>query len=196
MFSIKYPIIVFILAFLLSCREEPKKPTTAWTVPATLNGKPAIHYVIEKIYQQTLKKAKIEKKGDGFIAEIDFGGSTALTFLNHKNYRSSLFALTSLTILQTMKRTKKYNLHTIRASMIKPYYVKHTELKQEIIEEFEILRMKCQREPLEQIKNWHLVTGFEKKRPGEPTKPVYDILKQMPHHCQIELDETYRVEIK
>ena len=188
--------ILLVSFFFCSCQEDSSKPIQGISVPQGLSDKQAIELICKQVYQTQLKQVKITQTQEGYYADIDFGGSSAFTFLNRNNYKSRVYALTALYLFRVMQAGEKYNLQTIRSSLNKPFYVKHKELKQEIVEEFEVLRVKATRKNLQKIADWNITNAFASSKNGEPSPGVYKILAEIPKQWRVELDELYRIEIK
>ncbi|MEM7182656.1 MAG: hypothetical protein AAF518_17205 [Spirochaetota bacterium] len=188
---------ILLATFILcNCQKDVSKAKQGVSIPQGLSDEQAIELICKQVYQAQLKQIKISKTPEGYYADIDFGGSSAFTFLNRNNYKSRVYALTALYLFRVMQAGKKYNLQTIRSSLSKPFHVKHKELKQEIVEEFEVLRVKSTREKLEKITGWNTTSAFSRTQNGGPSQDVFKILGEIPKHWQVELDELYRIEIK
>ncbi|WP_061231958.1 hypothetical protein [Leptospira noguchii] len=127
------------------------------------------------------------------VITLSVGGNTALTFLGQKEYKERMkleAALLSFRILQTLKGLP---VESLRVSIVKPYYVKNSEI--DSIEEFEVFRAKMEKNSLIRIQGFETVDSFAADSYDSPEPEVLDVMVQIVRTWKVELDELNRVEL-
>ncbi|TQE74541.1 hypothetical protein [Leptospira noguchii] len=127
------------------------------------------------------------------VINLSVGGNTALTFLGEKEYKERMkleAALLSFRILQTLKGLP---VESLRVSIVKPYYVKNSEI--DSIEEFEVFRAKMEKNSLIRIQGFETVDSFAADSYDSPEPEVLDVMVQIVRTWKVELDELNRVEL-
>jgi hypothetical protein len=149
----------------------------------------------KQIFGNEYKEAKLEEDS-GYHVTIEFGGKTALTFLNEGKYEKELKLITALYAWKYFRYLEKRNLRVLVLSLVKPYYIHHEEINQEVIQDFEVFRIKISLSDLEKVPLWREESLDFKKADAETKERVSRILESITEVWTVELDEFKRVELK
>lgn len=187
-------IIFFTLLSFITCKQKSTNLESI-SLDSKLTDDKAIELIVQNVYSTTLKSLKIEKtKSNQWKAFIEFGGSSALTFLSKDNYREMLERTVALNILKTFRLSKTRHLSSVRVSLVKPFYVNDPQLNKETIEEFEVFRVKYSLKKLSSIVGWDSVKlENENSTVSEQAIPILDEIRK---GWKVELNEVHRVEVK
>jgi hypothetical protein len=191
-------LFLFCLSIALhfsSCKDKPNKIQVL--SGSNLTDKEAIEQIVTEIYKDKLKSFKLEEiEPEKWKLTIDFGGTTALTFIPKDKYNEFMENLVALYLLKTFKNCSSRNLQEVRIALVKPFYVSDPSLPSESIEEFEIFRTRLSITELNKVTGWNHIDEFSESKKGEPSLQVIEILQEIRKVWIIELNELKRIEIK
>lgn len=191
-------IIIFIIILLFpECGEDKRfVELEKIQIDKNISDEEALVNISKLVYRDYFKKSYIEKKeNSNYEMTIEYGGDRALTFLSKKNYSKDVFLTASRFILEMYKYSHNRNLSVIRLSLIKPFYLKDPNLKKEMIEEFEVLRIKMDYSELKKIIDPEKISK-EDLNSSRPSDELMNTLKLIIKNWTVELNELNRVEIK
>ncbi|TGK32785.1 hypothetical protein EHQ12_11810 [Leptospira gomenensis] len=124
---------------------------------------------------------------------LSVGGNSALTFLGQKEYKERMKLEVALMTFRLWQTLQKLPIESFRISIVKPYYVKNSPT--ESIEEFEVFRARVERVSLDSIRGFRNVDSFAADSYDSPDPEVLDVMVQIVHSWNVELDELNRVEV-
>ncbi|MDX1959930.1 MAG: hypothetical protein SFU98_15270 [Leptospiraceae bacterium] len=188
-------LVLFSFLFLSDCKNPKLGGNLIYVPEPNLTDEVAILKVSKQVFGDLLRETKLEKEQKGYKLFIEFGGSTALTFYGKQAYVKDIKLMICRKANQMFYNLKDRNLETLTISFVKPYYVKDNELNKEIIQEFEVFRVRFEKTDLEKISNWKEKAEKLLKNEARPKETV-EFLDSIRKNWNVELDEFYRVEIK
>lgn len=127
---------------------------------------------------------------------IEYGGTSALTFSDSKEY----VPMTQLDLARKLYRTYYYgkfrNLNKIRVSLVKPFFIKNETDPEAEIQEFEVFRVGVDNRTWEQLPLQGTAHPFEVDKNDQP---IGNFRKELDHLIQlwkVELNEFARIEVQ
>ncbi|MCB1176343.1 MAG: hypothetical protein KDK36_02080 [Leptospiraceae bacterium] len=184
-------LIQFLLLLLVlqGCKKESPKKLQDIVNNPKIPDEVIFIEVAKKIFKNQFKELKFESKDNKKVVYIDYGGNSALTFRQSTDYVKEHMKITAKYALKYFQILKNRKLETLVLSIVKPLYVKEEEINKEVIEEFEIFRVRIEFEELEKIPEW------EKIDTEDPNfEDVY--MEKIIQKWKVELNEFKRIELK
>lgn len=173
-------------------RYQPEQLASNPNIPSEV----AFIEVAKQIFGNEFKEGKIEKEKEGYHVSIEFGGKTALTFLTEGKYEKELKLVTALYAVKYFRYMEQRNLESLTLSLVKPYYIHHEEINQEVIQDFEVFRVRLEKNDMEKVQGWKEIPLEFSKEKAEVKEEVLKVLENINLLWKIELDEFKRVELK
>lgn len=184
-----------LLFSLVDCKKSKKVNLEKLVENSEIPTEIVLVEAAKQIFGNEYKEAKLEEDS-GYNVTIEFGGKTALTFLNEGKYEKELKLITALYAWKYFRYLEKRNLRVLVLSLVKPYYIHHEEINQEVIQDFEVFRIKISLSDLEKVPLWREESLDFKKADAETKERVSRILESITEVWTVELDEFKRVELK
>ncbi|MCB1193643.1 MAG: hypothetical protein H7A23_15465 [Leptospiraceae bacterium] len=189
---------VILLGLFINCFLNPNEKMNQIASDRSITDKEAVLKIAKFVWGKTLKNIEIveNKETKGLQLIVEYGGASALTFLDQENYSDVLKLEMAKYIFRMSRYGANRNLHSIRCSIVKPLFVKDEMWQEESVEEFEIFRVSIDTNSLKGIKNWSLENPFLETRQDLPTPEILEVLKEIIKKWKVELDEFYRIKVK
>jgi hypothetical protein len=191
-------LILAGLVFLLSCQQSTKESLEAWLTQDMEQKSLAMDELVRLCFHHSYKES--EWNSDKNELYVEYGGSSALTFSNSKNY----VPMTLLDLARKSYRTYHYGnqrgLAVLRVSLVKPFYIKNETNSDVAIQEFEVYRMKITPQVWKKIHRQNdqeiKVDPFEVAENDIPKGEFLKVLEDLQKLWLVELNEFSRVEVR
>lgn len=197
---IRFKILFLLLLFLVSfvhCKQTPKERVNEILSDSHLSHEETARQVANALFGEKLKEVEIiapkfpETKYEVYLG---FGGSSALTFLESKQYAERMKLELAVSSYRFLQSTERVPIGKFRMSLVKPFFIKNGE--QRGTEEFEIFRFRTQADQIGALPGFRETDSFRTDRYDEPTEDVKEVLNRIMENWTIELDHFYRIEVK
>lgn len=189
-------LIIVLCVIFMTCKKKPHVELEEISKNLNLPNEVAFIEIAKKIFGKQFKEVQVKQEKDGFHVLIEYGGKTALTFASKGRYEQELKLFTAYFAWKYFRITESRNLKSLTLSLIKPYYVFHENIQQEVIEEVEVLRVKILREDIQKLPNYSKFDLNLDINKIEPKEEFLSTLEGITKIWKVELDEFKRVELK
>jgi hypothetical protein len=146
--------------------------------------------IAKRVFGNQLKGFRYDEEGKKI--SIEFGENSALTFQNPDNYERDHKLVLAVYQVRYLQPLQQRMPNVLVMSLVKPFYVMEEKVNREIIEEFEIFRVRLDIKQFSQIKDIYSVnpnTSDEKEK-------KIRILDEIINLWKVELNEFKRIELK
>lgn len=199
-FSICSLITIFILNFstINQCKVNPNNQLESWAK----RPQPANEIEMDELARLTFSSNYRSSEWKNEIKElyIEYGGRSALTFSDPKNYQSMMLLDLARNSYRTFFYGKKRGLETLRISLVKPLYIKNESREEVNLQEFEVYRIQIQPKhweiALEKTGDKTLPDPYETNINDHPEGKLLKFLQNLPSIWKIELNEFSRIAVE
>lgn len=151
--------------------------------------------VSKTIFGDEFREAKIEKLPEGNHVFIEYGGKSALSFRNPDTYEMETRVITAYYCWKFIRSTESRKIRSLTVSLVKPFYVRDETVKKELLEEFEVFRVKVEPERIQKLEDYKmeilLPTNLQ-----DGSDPKLLFLRKLIETWSVELNEFKRIELK
>lgn len=152
--------------------------------------------VAKSILGDEFREAKIEKLPDGNQVFLEYGGKSGLSFRNPGTYEMETKLITAYHSWKFIRNTESRKIRTLIVSFVKPFYVKDETVRKELLEDFEVFRVKILPEEIRKLENYKMENPSLPSNLNDETEPNLLFLRKMIELWTVELNEFKRVELK
>lgn len=189
-----YKLLIPGIILILNCNPTPEEKFKSWSEPKDLSIEMQMIELANLGFGSTFRNAEWnENKNELYI---EYGGSTALTFSDSKNYVSNILLDLSKKTFRTYSYGRTKGLKSLRISLVKPFYVKNSPDPESEIQEFEIFRIQLTEEDWDAAVGSSQVDAFQVNRDDYPEGEFLEALEKLRSQWKVELNEFSRIEVK
>jgi|JI8StandDraft_1071087.scaffolds.fasta_scaffold187163_2 hypothetical protein len=191
-------IIMLLLGLLSQCKDNPNNQLESWLK----SSHPANEVKMDELSRLTFSSnyRSSEWKSENKELYIEYGGRSALTFSDPKNYQSMMLLDLARNSYRTYFYGKKRGLETLRISLVKPLYIKNESREEVNLQEFEVYRIQIQPKhweiALEKTGDKTLPDPYETNINDHPEGKLLKFLQNLPSIWKIELNEFSRIAVE
>jgi hypothetical protein len=194
--KIKITLINLLLIFILgNCSPSQENQFNQWISHTKILNQTSTSELAKIAFHHSYKESKWDETDQSLY--IEYGGSSALTFSDSKNYKPMTLLDLATKSYRLFRHGNPKGLNNLRVSLVKPFYVKNAPNPDTEIQEFEVLRVHIDTRIWESISGNDSVDLYEINDEDQlPSGKFREKLNLLMDSWKVELDEFSRIEVK